>query len=158
MIAGSASENMKNARQVLVFMTLHGDLMTAIIFPGTRPFARSAFYTSAIIPYMSCDWNAAICTHPQSLKEIGAPRQGSNSLRENRDCLEQPPRKAGSKWIVYLYNTPSRTQTMMMMLTKMGHRTNWLRQHSTCTSEAFSKHGMKTLTITTNTIPESGSL
>ena len=40
MIAGSASENMKNARQVLVFMILHGDLMTAIIFPGTQPFAR----------------------------------------------------------------------------------------------------------------------
>ena len=36
---------------------------------------------------------------------MGAPRQVSHSQRkskENRDCLELPPRKAGSKWIVNL--------------------------------------------------------
>jgi len=60
---------------------------------------------SAETSHMSCNWNAVICTYPHSLKEMGAPRQVSHSQRkskENRDCLELPPRKAGSKRIVNL--------------------------------------------------------
>jgi len=40
---------------------------------------------------------------------MDTPWQAKKSLRQNRDCLELPPRKAGTKWIVNLQRPKSDT-------------------------------------------------